>query len=87
MTTIGSSQLQIRKIVDGVTSVLAATSLSTTPGQLRGYELRAQGNELHAFVNGERVATAVDSDLPMGRYGIGTYRTAASFSGISATQP
>ena len=48
---------------------------------------RKFGGLLHAYVNGERVATAVDSDLPTGRYGIGTYRTAASFSSIGATQP
>lgn len=83
----GSNQLQIRKIVNGVTTVLAAKSLPTAPGQRRSYELRALGNELHAFVNGVRVATALDSDLPTGRYGIGTYRAAASFSNISASQP
>ena len=83
----GSDSLQIRKVVNGVVTVLAAKSFTIAPGQLGRYELRVLGNELHAFFNGERVATAIDSDLPSGRYGIGTYRAAASFSSISVTQP
>ena len=67
--------------------MLAGKSLTIPPGQLRYYELRAPGNQLHAFFNGEWVATAVDSDLPSGRYGIGTYRTAASFSAFTVVQP
>ncbi len=62
----GSNTLQIRKIVNGITTVLASKSFTVAPGQLRSYELRVLGNELHAFFNGERIATAVDSDLPSG---------------------
>lgn len=83
----GSGQLQIRKVVNGVTTVLVGRTFAAVPGQLRFYELRAQGNQLHAFVNGERIATAVDSDLPAGRYGLGTYRTAATFRSMDAIQP
>jgi hypothetical protein len=83
----GSNSLQIRKVVNGVTTVLAGKSFTVAPGQLRTYELRALGNELHAFVDGVRIVTALDSDLPSGRYGIATYRTAASFATFSVTQP
>jgi hypothetical protein len=82
----GSGQLQIRKIVNGVTTVLVGRTFTAVPGQLRSYEMRVQGNQLHAFVNGERIATAVDSDLPIGRYGIATYRTAATFRSMDAIQ-
>jgi hypothetical protein len=83
----GSGQLQIRKVVNGVTTMLVGRTFSAVPGQIRSYELRALGNQLHAFVNGERIATAVDSDLPVGRYGLGTYRTAATFRSMDAIQP
>jgi hypothetical protein len=55
-------------------------------GQPRNYQLRVDGNQLHAFVNGQRVLWAVDSDLAEGRYGIGSYRTAARFWTITANQ-
>jgi len=35
------------------------------------------GNELHAFVDGQLVATALDDSLPCGKYGMGTNRAAA----------
>jgi hypothetical protein len=37
------------------------------------------GNELHAFVDGQLVATALDDSLPCGKYGMGTNRAVATW--------
>jgi hypothetical protein len=83
----GSNQLQIRKVVNGVTTVLAAKAYTPAPGQYIDYELRAYGNQLHALVDGVVLATALDDDLPAGKFGLGTYRAGATFDDIEAWQP
>ncbi len=82
-----SNQLQIRKIVNGVTTVLKAVSFTAAPGAMREYTLSVRGNELHALVDGQLVATALDDALPRGKYGMGTYRTAATWQDFSVSQP
>lgn len=82
-----SNQLQIRKVVNGVTTVLKAVSFTATPGAMRDYTLSVRGNELHAFVDGQLVATALDDALPRGKYGMGTYRAAATWQDLVVDQP
>jgi hypothetical protein len=83
----GTNQLQIRKVVNGVTTVLAAKAFTAPVGEERTYDLQVLGNQLHALVNGQIIATALDGDLPEGRYGIATYRTAALFHLVDVEQP
>jgi hypothetical protein len=45
------------------------------------------GNELHAFVDGRLVATALDNDLPRGKFGMGTLHAAATWQDYVVTQP
>jgi hypothetical protein len=82
-----SNQLQIRKVVNGQLTVLASKSFTVTPG--RFYELRLDvfGDQLHAYVDGVLVAQARDGALERGHYGIGTYRTAATFQTFIVDQP
>lgn len=82
----GTNQAQIRKVVNGVTTVLDAASYTVPAGQSRGYQLRVEGNQLHAFVNGQHLLWAVDSELKEGRYGIATFRTTATFRTVTAVQ-
>ena len=82
-----SNQLQIRKIVNGVTTVLEAVSFTAAPGVMHEYTFSVVGNELHAFVDGQLVATALDDALPRGKYGMGTYRAAATWQDFSVDQP
>jgi hypothetical protein len=51
------------------------------------YTFSVVGNELHAFVDGQLVATALDDALPRGKYGMGTYRAAATWQDYVADQP
>jgi hypothetical protein len=83
----GSGQLQIRKVVNGVTTVLAAKDFTVIPGEYHEYELHAFGDQLHAAVDRVVIATAHDSDLPLGRHGVATYRAGVFFSSIVVDQP
>ena len=83
----GSGTLQIRKIVNGVTTVLAARDFAVNAGEFHHYELHVVGDQLHASVDGVVLATAHDSDLPVGRHGIATYHAAAFFNSLSVDQP
>jgi hypothetical protein len=83
----GSGQLQIRKVVNGVTTVLAARNFTVNPGEFHEYELHAFGDQLHAAVDREVLATAHDSDLTVGRHGVATYRSGAFFQDIIVDQP
>jgi hypothetical protein len=82
-----SNQLQIRKQVNGVISVLKSVAYTAAPGAMHEYTFSALGNELHAFVDGKLVAKASDAELPRGVYGVGTYRTAATLQDMTVTQP
>jgi hypothetical protein len=81
-----SNQLQIRKIVNGSTTVLKAVSFTAAPGAMHEYTFSVRGNELHAFVDGQLVATALDDDLPRGKYGMGTFRAAATWQDYVVSQ-
>jgi hypothetical protein len=81
-----SGQIQIRKTVGGVTTVLKAVSF--TPGaDFRRYDLRVVGHELHAYVDYGLVAVANDGDIAQGIFGIATYRTATTTMRFHVTQP
>ena len=82
-----SGQLQIRKIVNGVTTVLAAKQFTVNPGEFHEYELHAFGDQLHAAVDRVVLATAHDSALPLGRHGVATSHTDAFFMDIVVDQP
>ena len=82
-----SNTLQIRKVVNGVTTVLAAMDRPVEAGTTHHYELRVIGNELHAFVDRVRYLSTVDDSLATSSYGISTYRTAARWRTLTIFQP
>jgi hypothetical protein len=82
-----SHYLQIRKQVNGQITVLASVALEAEPG--RFYDLRFDvfRDQLHVYVDGVLLAQAIDGEIPRGRYGLGTYRTAATFQSFEVNQP
>jgi hypothetical protein len=81
-----SGQIQIRKTVNGVTTVLKAASF--TPGaDFRRYDLRVVGHELHAYVDYALVAVANDADIAEGIFGLASYRTATTTLRFHVRQP
>jgi hypothetical protein len=81
-----SGQIQLRKTVGGVTTVLRSASFAPGTGY-RQYGLRVIGRELHGYVDGELVLASNDGDIAEGAYGLTTYRTAISSSRFYASQP
>jgi hypothetical protein len=72
--------------VKGVTTVLKSVAFAAAPGAMREYALSVRGNELHAFVDGQMVATALDDELPRGKYGMGTNRATATWQDFDVAQ-
>ena len=86
--TVGRTNLlQIRKQVNGVSTVLASVAFTAVPRQFHEYRLRVVGDQLHAYVDGELVAWARDGDIARGKFGIGTYRARAMWQAANAIQP
>jgi hypothetical protein len=82
-----SNQLLIRKRVNGVSTTLASASLTAAPTYLYALKFRLVDDLLQVFHGAQVVASAHDSDIKRGRYGIGTYRGAATFYEVRVTQP
>jgi hypothetical protein len=82
-----SNSLQIRKVVDGVVTMLKGVTYSVTPGTFHRYELDILGDQLTASVDGVVMANAIDDSLPKGQYGLATYRAGATYQQVTVTQP
>lgn len=86
-TVRSTGQIQIRKIVNGVISVLASANFVAVPGDEFDLRFRVINDQLQLFVNGELLASAHANDIASGQYGFATYRTAATLEMISVSQP
>jgi hypothetical protein len=86
-TIRSTGQIQIRKIVDGVVTVLATANFAAVPGRYYEVRLLVINDQLHLYVDQQLVANAHDRDLTSGRYGIATYRAAANWNAFWVLQP
>jgi hypothetical protein len=82
-----SNELSLRKVVNGVITELARAPLTVQPGSSYRVRVEAIGTKLVVYVNDSFRLQASDASHPQGRYGLVTYRAAASFSGVAAWQP
>ena len=80
-----SGQIQLRKTVGGVTTVLDAASFVPGP-ELQVYTLRVIGRELHGYTGSQLLVSSNDGDIAKGAYGLSTYRTAISSSRFYASE-
>jgi hypothetical protein len=86
MTLRSTNRLEIRKQVAGAITTLVSVPFTAQPGRFYDLEFSARRDELHAYVDGVLVAQAADTQIPDGQFGIGMYRTAATFSRFEASQ-
>jgi hypothetical protein len=86
VTLRSSNQLDIRRRVNGVTTVLASTpfTVNSTPRRVR---FDVVGDRLRVFVDGTPTLETRDSSIAAGRVGIGGYRAAATWAESYAYQP
>jgi hypothetical protein len=87
VTARSSGQIQIRKIINGVVTVLASSNFTAAPGVYHDLRLRVINDQLQLFVDDALVAGAHDTAIATGQYGMETYRAAATWETFGATQP
>ena len=82
-----TGQIQIRKIVNGVITVLATCNFTAVPNRYFEVRFLVINDQLHLYVDNVLVANAHDRDLTSGRYGLATYRAAANWDTFQVLQP
>ncbi len=87
VTICSTSQIQIRKLVNGVVTVLASANYTVPPGEYHEYRFRLMNDQLQLFIDDALVASAHDRDIPSGQYGMATYRAAATWETFWVSQP
>jgi hypothetical protein len=87
VTWRATGQVQIRKIVNGVITVLGSSNIAPVLGQRYHLRFSLVNDQLQLYVNDALVATAHDRDIASGRYGLATYRAAAVWSEYTVAQP
>lgn len=87
LTLRGSNTVSLRKLVNGVPTVLGTSNLPVTLNTWYDLRLDAVGNDLRAFVNNRQVLQTTDASLPVGRTGMLTFKAGAEFSNFISWQP
>lgn len=85
---VGSNgEASLRKLVDGGIFELARAPLAVTAGNWYTLRLEVVGTTIRAYVNDQFLMEATDSSHAAGKYGIVTYRAAATFDDFVVRQP
>jgi hypothetical protein len=87
LTLRTNNTVSLRKLVNGVITELATTTLPVSMNTWYDVRLDAVGNELRAVINGVQVVQATDSSHPKGRNGMITNKAAAEYTGYLSWQP
>ena len=82
-----TGQIQIRKLVNGVVTVLASANFTAAIGQYYEGQFLVINDQLQLYVDGALVANAHDRSIASGRYGLATYRAKANWDWLSVWQP
>lgn len=83
----GTNQLQIRKQVNGVITVLDSMEYVPEHGVYHEFRFLVLNDQLQLFMDGEKVLSAHDSELQGGMFGLATYRAAATWTLLTVIQP
>lgn len=89
VTVRNSNNITLRKLTNGVITVLDTATLPVAVNTWYALRLDIVGNSLRAYVNGRLMLEATDATAPhvAGRYGVGSYKTAAEADDFLAIQP
>jgi hypothetical protein len=87
VTIRSTGEIQIRKNVNGVISVLAAASFTPVIGQYYDVRFLVINDQLQVYVNYALKATAHDRAITSGKYGLATYRARANWNTFAVLQP
>jgi hypothetical protein len=87
VTMRSTGQVQIRKRVNGVNTVLASANFTAAIGQYYDGRFLVINDQLQLYVDYALVAAAHDRDIASGKYGLATYRAAANWDSFAVLQP
>ncbi len=87
VTVRSTGQIQIRKQVNGVVTVLASTSFTAVLGRDYHFRLLVIDDQLQLFVDRTLVLGAHDDEIQRGQYGVATYRATGTWQSFSVLQP
>ena len=87
VTVRSTGQVQIRKIVNGVITVLGTANFTAVLGRYYDVRFLVINDQLQLYVDRTLVATAHDRAIASGKYGLATYRAAARWETFWVLQP
>lgn len=87
MTVRSSNTLSLRKLANGVVTVLATVPLTVSADSSYALRLEVVGSRLRGYVNGRLLVEATDSTHARGIGGAAMYKTSADFIDYRAYQP
>jgi hypothetical protein len=87
VTMRATGQIQIKKIVNGVITILASSNFTPVIGNTYRVRFLVINDQLQLYVDDALVGTAHDRDIASGMYGVETYRAKATWDSFSVMQP
>ncbi|MFC4307864.1 FG-GAP repeat protein [Steroidobacter flavus] len=89
ITVRSSNNISLRKLANGVATTLDTAAMPVALNTWYNLRLDIVGNKLRAYVDERLVLEATDASSPhaAGRYGVGSYKTAAEADDFLAVQP
>jgi hypothetical protein len=89
VTLRNSNNISLRKLTNGAITVLDTATMPVAANTWYSLRLDIVGNKLTAYVDGRLVLEATDGTSPHteGRYGLGSFKTAAEADDFLAVQP
>lgn len=89
VTVRSSNNISLRKLTHGAITTLDTATMPVASNTWYNLRLDIVGTQLRAYVDGRLVLEATDTSAPhaAGRYGVGSYKTAAQADDFLAVQP
>lgn len=89
LTVRSSNNISLRKLTNGAISTLDTATMPVAVNTWYDLRLEVVGTQLRAYVNGRLLLEATDTGPPhvSGRYGVGSFKTAAQADDFLAIQP
>ena len=87
VTARKGDQLSLRKLTNGVVTVLGTVTYPVTAGGAFVLRLEAIGDRLRVYVNDELRLERAGAQVVAGKVGLATYRTTATFDAYTAYEP
>jgi hypothetical protein len=87
VTMRATGQIQMKKLVNGVITVLGSSNFTPVLGNYYRVRFLVINDQLQLYVDDALVATAHDRSIASGMYGVATYRAKANWDSFSVMQP